>query len=73
MDSSGPLLLTPAEAARRLSLGRSKLYDLLLRGEIVSITIGRSRRIPIDALADFIDRKRREQGLDRPNPNAIRS
>ena len=73
MDGSGPLLLTPVEAAKQLSIARSSLYELLLRGEIVSITIGRSRRIPIDALADFIDRKQREQGLDRPNPNAIRS
>ncbi len=62
MDSSGPLLLTPVEAAKRLSIARSSLYELLLRGEIVSITIGRSRRIPMDALTDYIDRLRREQG-----------
>lgn len=64
MDSSGPLLLTPVEAARRLSIARSSLYELLLTGEIVSIKIGRSRRVPMDALTDFIDRKRAE-GLDR--------
>ena len=62
MDTSAPLLLTPVEAARRLSIARSSLYELLLRGEIVSLTIGRSRRIPIDALTDFIDRQLREQG-----------
>ncbi len=64
MESSvlQPLLLTPVEAARRLSIARSSLYELLLTGEIVSIKIGRSRRIPLDALTDFIDRKRGEQG-----------
>ncbi len=62
MDTSAPLLLTPVEAARRLSIARSSLYELLLTGEIVSLKIGRSRRVPLDALADFIDRKKREQG-----------
>ncbi len=59
------LLLTPAEAARRLSLARSTLYPLLLAGEIASVKIGRSRRIPVDALRDYVERLRREQGLDR--------
>ena len=62
MDTSAPLLLTPAEAARRLSLARSTLYELLLRREIESITIGRARRIPMSALVAYIDRLRREQG-----------
>lgn len=62
MENSVPLLLTPSEAAKRLSLARSTLYQLLLVGEVESIKIGRSRRIPIDALTDFIDRKRAEQG-----------
>ncbi len=64
MESSvlQPLLLTPVEAARRLSIARSSLYEMLLTGEIVSIKIGRSRRIPLDAITDFIDRKRGEQG-----------
>lgn len=61
MDVS-PLLLTPAEAARRLSLGRSTLYQLVLTGEIESIKIGKSRRIPAAALAEYVDRKLREQG-----------
>ena len=30
----------------------------MLTGEIESIKIGRSRRIPLDALTDFIDRMR---------------
>ncbi len=57
------LLLTPDEAARRLSLSRTTLYELVLRGEIESLKIGRSRRIPADALTAFIERKRQEEGL----------
>ena len=61
MESS-PLLLTPAQAAERLSIARSSLYELLLTNQIVSIKIGRSRRIPLDALSDYVARKVREQG-----------
>ncbi len=61
MDAN-PLLLTVEQAAEKLSLARSTLYQLVLTGEVVSIKIGRSRRVPIDALADYIDRKVREQG-----------
>lgn len=39
------LLLKPTEAASRLSIGVSTLYRLMDRGEIVTVTIGRSRRI----------------------------
>ena len=61
MDAN-PLLLRPAEVAERLSLSRSVVYELLLRREIESILIGRSRRIPMEALIAYIDRLRREQG-----------
>ena len=59
-DNAGALalLLTPEEAARRLSLARSTLYELVLTGEIESFKIGRSRRIPADALTDFIERRK---------------
>jgi excisionase family DNA binding protein len=56
------LLLTVKESAKRLSLARSTLYELVLTGEIASIKIGRSRRIPLDALTAYVDRLRREQG-----------
>jgi excisionase family DNA binding protein len=52
------LLLTVSEAAQQLGIGRSLLYELLAEGQVESIHVGRLRRIPIDALADFIDRQR---------------
>jgi excisionase family DNA binding protein len=52
------LLLTVSEAAQRLGIGRSLLYELLADGQVESIHVGRLRRIPIDALADYIDRQR---------------
>ncbi len=57
------LLLTVAEAAQRLGIGRSLLYELLADGQVESIHVGRLRRIPTDALADYIDRQR----INRPD------
>jgi len=49
-------LLTVAEAADMLGLGRSKAYQLVMRGELKSIQIGRARRVPVAALDEFIQR-----------------
>ena len=56
------LLLTVSEAAQQLGIGRSLLYALLAEGQVESIHVGRLRRIPIDALADYIDRQRCNTG-----------
>jgi len=53
-------LLTVAEAAAELRLSRSAAYDLIARGELRSITIGKSRRITPEDLDQFIERRRRE-------------
>jgi len=52
------LLLTPEEAAKALSIGRSKVYELLASGELESLRIGASRRITVVALDAFIERCR---------------
>lgn len=49
------LLLTPAEAASALGIGRSKLYELLSSGQLASVRIGACRRVPADALRAFLD------------------
>jgi excisionase family DNA binding protein len=48
------LLLRPEEAAELLSIGRSKVYELIGTGELASVRIGASRRIPAQALAEFV-------------------
>jgi excisionase family DNA binding protein len=48
------ILLKVEEVVRILSLGRSQVYKLITSGELRSIKIGRSRRIPREALVDFV-------------------
>lgn len=49
------LLLTPEEAAERLSVGRSRIFELISSGRLRSVRIGNSRRIPTEALVEFVD------------------
>ncbi|MCU1493411.1 MAG: hypothetical protein JWO62_1175 [Acidimicrobiaceae bacterium] len=48
------LLLTVEEAAQRLAIGRSLMYELLASGRITSIRVGRLRRVPCHALSDYV-------------------
>ena len=52
----GKLLLRPTEAAAALGISRAKLYQLLAGGQIGSLTIGASRRIPATELQGFVER-----------------
>jgi excisionase family DNA binding protein len=47
-------LLTVPEVMARLKVGRSKVYDLIRSHRLTSIKIDGARRIPADAVRDFI-------------------
>lgn len=49
-----PLLCTPEEAADALRIGRAKVYDLIRNGDLRSIKIGGSRRVPRSALEEYV-------------------
>ena len=48
------LLVTPEEAAELLSIGRTKLYELMADGTLPSVRIGKSRRVPRRALDELV-------------------
>ena len=50
------VLVTVKEAARRLSIARSHIYQHLQRGTLASVRIGRSRRIAVAELEAFVVR-----------------
>lgn len=54
MTSATPELLTVPDVMAQLKLGRSKVYDLIRSRRLVSIKIDGARRIPADAIRDFV-------------------
>ena len=50
------LLLSPEEAAEALGVGRSRVYDLMRTRELLSVRIGKSRRVPVAALRSYVER-----------------
>lgn len=57
------LLLTIPEAAASLGVSRSLVYELIHIGTIATIRIGRSRRVPVTELHDFISRQLEQQDI----------
>jgi excisionase family DNA binding protein len=66
------VLLTIPAAMHRLSISRSSLYELMALGEIVSIKVGRSRRVPRESIDAFVARRVAETVQDSvPGPRAM--
>jgi excisionase family DNA binding protein len=59
------LLLDVSEVQAVLGIGRSHLYQYLLSGELRSLKLGRRRKIPVEALQDFVVKLEVEQGNSR--------
>jgi excisionase family DNA binding protein len=55
------LLLSVEQAAERINLGRTKTFELIKSGDIESVTIGRLRRVPADAVEAYVARLRAGQ------------
>ncbi|MFJ4687823.1 helix-turn-helix domain-containing protein [Streptomyces sp. NPDC088789] len=55
-DSHADELLTVSEVMTRLKVGRTKVYDLIRTRRLLSIKVDGCRRIPDDAVRDFIHR-----------------
>lgn len=50
-----PVLMKAGEVAALLNLGRSTVFELIARGDIPSIRVGRSVRVPRDRLQEWIE------------------
>jgi excisionase family DNA binding protein len=51
------LLLRIPEAAQRLALGRSTVYELIAKGELPVVRVGAAVRVPASALSDWVARQ----------------
>lgn len=48
------LLLRIEEAAQRMGIGRSLMYQMVLSGRVESVHVGRLRRIPAECLEEAV-------------------
>jgi excisionase family DNA binding protein len=60
-DTRVKLAYSIDEAFPALSIGRTQLFDLLRRGEIASVKVGRRRLIPAASLDAYLARLVAEQ------------
>lgn len=52
------LLLTPVEVVELTGIGRTRVYALIAGGELPSIKVGRSVRVPAEELRAWISAQR---------------
>jgi excisionase family DNA binding protein len=64
-DTRVKLAYSVDEACSATSLGRTAVFDLLRRGEIASVKVGRRRLIPVASLDAYLGRLVAEQ-IDQP-------
>ncbi|MFD7791071.1 helix-turn-helix domain-containing protein [Streptomyces sp. NPDC059759] len=57
MTTATAELLTVPDVMARLKLGRSKVYDLIRSHRLASIKIDGARRVPAEAVRDFIQKQ----------------
>ncbi len=50
------LLLSPVDAAKRLGIGRTRMFALIKAGEVRSVKIGGSRRVVVESLDEYVQR-----------------
>ena len=53
---SKPMLVSVADTATMLSIGRTAAWELVRKQKIKSVKIGRARRVPIVAIQEYIQR-----------------
>jgi excisionase family DNA binding protein len=55
--SEAPLVASPNQAMRAIQVSRKKLYKLINTGELESYTEGKSRRITVKSINEYIARR----------------
>jgi Helix-turn-helix domain len=59
----GPALYNIPDTCVALALGRTKVYELIQSGQLVSVTVDRRRLVPATSIADFVARRIEEAEL----------
>jgi excisionase family DNA binding protein len=60
-DSIQPLLLTVSQAAKMLSLGRTKVYELIATEGLPVVHFGRAKRVSVASLQRWIESREQKE------------
>jgi excisionase family DNA binding protein len=60
-DSVQPLLLTVSQAAKLLSLGRTKVYELIATEGLPVVHFGRAKRVSMVSLQRWIESREQKE------------
>ncbi|HWV27856.1 MAG TPA: helix-turn-helix domain-containing protein [Aeromicrobium sp.] len=60
--ASGPTFLTVAEVAAQMRVSKMTVYRLVHSGELEAVRVGRSFRVPEDAVQAFLEKSFYEAG-----------
>ncbi|EFQ83307.1 DNA binding domain, excisionase family [Aeromicrobium marinum DSM 15272] len=58
----GAVFLTVAEVAEQMRVSKMTVYRLVHAGDLEAVRVGRSFRVPAQAVADFIEKSFYEAG-----------
>jgi excisionase family DNA binding protein len=70
--SEAPLVASPNQAMRAIQVSRKKLYELINTGELESYTEGKSRRITVKSINEYIERRLAAEAARRAAPDRNR-
>jgi len=59
------LVASPNQVMKAIQVSRKKLYELIKTGELESYTEGKSRRITVKSINDYIERRLAEEAVRR--------
>jgi excisionase family DNA binding protein len=68
-----PLVASPNQAMRAIQVSRKKLYELINTGELESYTEGKSRRITVKSIGEYIERRLAAEAVRRGRATSDRN
>lgn len=60
-ETMQPLLLNVAQVSRMLSLGRTKVYDLIATNQLPVVRFGRAVRVPAASLRRWVEEQEQQR------------
>lgn len=68
-----PLVASPNQTMRAIQVSRKKLYELINSGELESYTEGKSRRITIKSINEYVERRLAAEAVRRGRATSDRN